>query len=477
MQKDTVLTERGYHSTLLNDSILFSYYYYKESLILKSNLISGKTDSLRLPYKFLIAIPIGDTAIFVYARNNKFADTSLKIIDWDGNTLNVLNLKGSPFYTKENQNKQDVYLGYLNSFTLLGDKLFIAISRNTGLYPINSKELINSNVPIIAYIDLKNNTYHNLPVYNYPVVDTNADPYADMWGEPYVATTLDRQKIIISFNYTPIFYVYDAKKQILKEHYVKSFLIDTLNPTIYSFFPRYLNFLTTKHTDFYFRRVEYTAKKDGLIIMDKKFDRIGEVVLPDNFLPSQIIDNKLIGTDKKTQNVVIYKITFQKTDTSKFIRQNQNLKNLIFKLMSFCPVSNGKINIPDSTFVNYVSNFYDDTNYSVIIIPLMASCGACVKEVLYLYKFNKKAFNTLNIKILLNGPNYEFIKNYVESLVPVDISKFAIDTVYYPYYLGSLNNITFVKIQGRQLTFKRNYPSYAIDSLYDDIIKLYYSKY
>ncbi len=448
----------------LKDSLLF---FTENNFLYTFNLKQNSIEAMiKLKYNYPRIFIQNKDSIFIlqlpFFNDNIHLDSLVYLIDNQGNIKKTYNLSSIPFFSQEAyQNKNFIYP---YDITYRKDQIFIIFSP----FPFNNTTTHHN---LLYIIDANNKKISTIDTIRSPKVSSYN--FYQGFTSPSIQT-ID-EKIIVSFEYSHTIYVIDADNKVQKKQ-AKSIALDTIIlPKKFAPTNLYLDFLEQKFDNFYIRKVLYLSdnkQKNGYIILDDKFNTIGEFSL--NNPLGFIKDNQLWTFKKDRDNLiaVVYDYDIATIDKSKL------LKNINITL----PDDNiEKCNVPmtdSQTVINidkYLQQFINKDTFAAIIVPDYA-CTHCIDYALTEYSVNQNSFPQYNIFLVLPMANKNFFTK-IKQLQIQQTPNVILDTNadYYNYNKGKIN-IHFVVIKNKKVTLNKVYNPEELNNWLIDLIKYLDSK-
>ena len=457
---------------IVNDSVFISYNRQKGKTSIFIDTVSHQGYSkFTLPYNVYEIEPVSDS-VFVVQSNCNYdgfgADTSVKLVDFEGKIIKYLDLSASPLWVKANKGKECYQLAYLSSMTHRGNNLFVSTDKCTGLYPLNSPKLLSQRIPIVFRYNLETDEYHQYDIFDYPDLDSTAEQFYSNYGHTGLSIDgADSNYLFISFDYSPKFYRLNTNTGDYSVFSAKLFFIDTLNPSLDIFFPRYKQVFYSNKYDLYLRYVQYTIQRGGLILLDRSFKVLGEVFLPENCILIGIKGDKIWC--KKGNSIVVYRFRPKKV---KELAPDAFMSAYFDVLNSSCAIGGIDVEKAKENMIPYLEKFFpNEKHLKIILVPITFSCGSCSLYVIGTIAYNRDFFERNNIKLLIYSSGNSYARNFISMAANPDSVDYILDTLWYPKYLPLLKDISYLEMEGDSITFFRNYPSKDIEKIFDDILE------
>lgn len=418
-----------------------------------------------------------------------YTDSVLTCIDFDGQLVENYFFENKYFKSLNNEIKNDSSyyphtmhhkLGFDNQ-----NSLFFLVSKyaQRELGDSNSR---NSALPPIACYDIENKklSFINLPFLMPPV----GYFYPQAFNHYYVSTTKAGNPLL-SYRYSSIFYEYNIATDSLIQHYLKSLLIDTIEPEKDKNNCRQLHFINNKGTfnkitydkyrDIYFKTVLLPRKQyenSVFIVADNNFNKIGEGVIPTGHDSDFIFEkNHIFIWNTKKTFASEGKIYFTKFELKKQELEISDLKARLQEKVADstnCTVVNPSEAKGNKPVIELLNKYIDKKNYTVLIVPFLYSCPSCKEYAIMLYRVNKEIFIKNDVFLFFDSPNISGIKTYlVENNLNMSNNMVLTDTfgLYNSYVKDNFYNPRLVNICNGKVTFDKTYKPDELEQIYDNI--------
>lgn len=425
--------------------------------------------------------------ILLYGFSSKGNDSTLRSINYDGNTQNIYplihpNIASSQFPNKALRPlKNDLSP---SKIAMIDDKIFISFSySHYGFKGYSSKH------PIIGYYDIKKDTLVMKNNIWYPELNDSLFYKSEMY-DTYISVN-PRGNIVITFPYTPTFYEWDYKTDKLDTHSVNSLFMpripysDTLFKNEREYYYWIFNngmYSETKSIsisdspNIYYRDVLLPSIKYGeynylRVLFDENYNYLGESLVGINeFHAQNFKNNHVITTVEDGQIVVRFtKQTFKpfnKRELKKRLETiaKEKIENEINEKKELCSIVGGNsINFEyqRDDIVKYLEKSHNikDTSYAVLIVSKMG-CGSCNDYILRFMKNNQGVLYNIKDRRFYfvyvdqsstNKDIYQYLSTYMifdKLHTKADVSK-----VYSKFHPFSMNNPRLVLVSHNKVVY------------------------
>lgn len=448
----------GYDYKIIDGVKTFIVYRYDVDKIVFYDLDKRKIyNEIKLRNNYLYSFKyLNKDSIFLFYVNqldpNNYVDsTQLQLVDFKGK------IKENFVYNNKNIWKRDnLPLNEDSAFypSLLGSNLNIFNNENVFLlldrqneYNIGTGNFFKNKSPIVAYYNIKSKKLIESKKIWYPYIK-EGNYYPSDFNIINCGISSDNLPLI-RFFYSSALYKWDYKNDVVYKYELKSRLVDSIPPLDYetrssanNVEAMYASISYDKYNEIYYSVVYFSQEIYGnywwsLIISDKNFNYIGEILKPkiNSFMPVFTKDYLITAYSSKKGffNVDFYKIKFEDVNYDDYINSFKqflkNKKDSINKLVcDITGVDNSSIN--KAPIINYLNKYMKikDKKYAVVSIYTNQGCPSCKDKVTQFISENAYTLNKVPLYLNIVSDNYNGAREYIKTKGILKFNNIYIDT-------------------------------------------------
>ncbi len=414
--------------------------------------------------------------------NNYVDDKQLQLVDFNGKIKKTYHYNNKNIWSDFNQplSKYDAYYPALlgNKISYFDNNIFMFLNR-IKRYNIGTDSFFIKKSPIVAYYNTINKKLIPSKKLWFPYIK-KGDYYPSDFNYINYCLTSDNQPLI-RFYYSANLFKWNYKKDSISVYNLKSRLLDTIPPLDYpirssdnNINAMYQNITYDKYRELYYSILYFSPDFYGsrvwsLIVADKNFNYLGEVLLPklNTFIPA-ITKDYLLSVrvaEKGYFYLDYYKIKFKNVDYDKYIlnlkNKLKNKKDSIIRIV--CEIAEDtSIKSNKAPILNYLKNKMKikDKKYAVISIYEHAGCPSCKTKVLRFIGRNKDILEKNNVYLNISGNSLSSIYYFLSKDFAQNYNNRYNDTLNQYILFDSFNN------KNPRLTLVRN-DSIISDKIYN----------
>lgn len=326
-------------------------------------------------------------------------DSTIVLVNTQGKTLKVINMDDLGVPTHKNLLPMDARSNAefaLSDIPFMNNKLFIPLRRPRIGYDSSGIKYI---IPSVTALNINTNELNSYKAYIPPKTITH-QPYPQECPTPRVSFTLDN-KVLLSFGYTSAIWIWDEKTNESNVKYIKpSVLIDSIKsipigktgrPDYFDIYSPeaggYVQIMANPYKKQYLRLLAlppnyygydkyFNAYKTGMMLLDEKFNVIGE----------GISNVQLFYTQPKFISKGLLALDLEKQED--YIEAHGELDSLFFQILDI-KITNKKVNPKPTNKISerieeYISTYYKEAmkkERSVVVISSVEPyCKNCLQN-------------------------------------------------------------------------------------------------
>ncbi len=396
---------------------LFLRMYPFNTLYIYDLVIDSLVKEIKISDISLIDIEyINNDNILLFGFSPKGNDSTLRVMNYDGNTQKVYPLIHANIASTQFPNKilrplkKDMYP---STVVRVSDKIFISFR-----YPHYGIKGYSTKYPIIGYYDVKKDSLIMNQKIWYPELNDNIYYKSEMY-DAYLSLN-HKGNIIISFPYTPTFYEWDYNTDKLDTHNVNSQFMEPIpySDTLFKNEREYYNWVfynglysnmqsinISDSPKVYYRDILLSSIKHGEFkylraFYDENYTYLGESLIDIKEIHAQNYKGKHVVTTVENGKIVV-RFTKQKFKPFNKKELKRKLEAIAHKkienerkekkeLCSIVGESTIKFEYQRDDIVKYLGKAHaiKDTSYAVLIVNKMG-CGSCNDYILRFMKNNQ----------------------------------------------------------------------------------------
>ncbi|NSW45915.1 MAG: hypothetical protein HPY79_08900 [Bacteroidales bacterium] len=375
------------------DSILITYYPDNNNIIIYSLKNDNAIDTLKFNEFYINSFKyINDDSIWIYGDYN-----------YNQGCLFLLNKTGKikqkfPLF-------DSIKWAYpiINDFIIINNKILFTLS------PIDKNKILKK--PVIGYLDLKKNKIILNNNCTYPFLTQNTYYPNGNFDYYFIGLRYFRKNMaIVSFRYTPFYYIWDIESNNLKLKKLKCQFIDTIpsetHPVeVNSDLPMYGEVWYSPKSEMFFRVVRFSKSYNNLLLYvyaDKYGNYMGESLINNYYCDDLKTNGRFNLFSEKNQILTLINANFifKKKNVSNILDTLKNIKNHTEN--EYCKINKQNVINDSKNIREYLKNKFNilDSSFSVIFINNYG-CGSCNKNILRFITINKNVLFKIN-----NSPFY-----------------------------------------------------------------------